>query len=477
MPDDVRNAKQALAKAAVTFGPDHRQTTRALDRLARLLAAAGRHDEAIESWQQLINVFERTAGPDDPDTLTARNNLARALTTTGRHLEAVAHWEQVTAGFERTAGPDNPNTLTARNNLARALTTTGRHLEALHLCERLLADSERLHGPDDRRTLTARNKLADSYSDAGRTQEALDLRERALADSERLHGPDDRRTLTARNKLADSYSDAGRTQEALDLRERALADSERLHGPDDRRTLTARNKLARALNVIGRHDEALDILLRIVVVQGRSVEPVLTDALGQALGYVAQIRDRLKHQPALDSPATCYRLLEAMSAHVAAGRTIEAMIVLEGLRQMAGGANSSYTEALSELTLRETAVTGAPEPCAALESPDMSFRDEDLSASEAARDVPSLDDLFASHATQVARIIGNASYELEDTDLGTSGQFRSLNLGEARRLTREAREAVNSDLIALFLKLGPPPEAAGRDHYQPVNSGGGGTRE
>ncbi|MFC9915660.1 NACHT domain-containing protein [Streptomyces sp. NPDC059862] len=100
-----------------------------------------------------------------------------------------------------------------------------------------------------------------------------------------------------------------------------------------------------------------------------------------------------------------------------------------------------------------------------------------LSRGEGARDVRSLDDLLASHAALVTRILDDAADEFEGVDLTPSSQGGTLDPDEAQHLAREAREAVNTDLIALFMKLGPPPEATGRDHYEPINSGGGGTRE
>lgn len=99
-----------------------------------------------------------------------------------------------------------------------------------------------------------------------------------------------------------------------------------------------------------------------------------------------------------------------------------------------------------------------------------------LSQDDEALGAPSPEDLLASHAALVARILDEASHELEGAEPSTSGQAHVLDPDEARRLAREAREAVNNDLVSLFLELGLPPEAAGSDDYEPVNSGGGGTR-
>ncbi|MFD3842451.1 hypothetical protein ACFWWC_40315, partial [Streptomyces sp. NPDC058642] len=96
---------------------------------------------------------------------------------------------------------------------------------------------------------------------------------------------------------------------------------------------------------------------------------------------------------------------------------------------------------------------------------------------EAADDSPWLDDLFASHAARIAEILDDTADGLEHVDLSVSHHAPTPDPDEVQRLTREAREAVDSDLVALFLRLGAPPEAIGTENAEPVNSGGGGTRE
>ncbi len=101
----------------------------------------------------------------------------------------------------------------------------------------------------------------------------------------------------------------------------------------------------------------------------------------------------------------------------------------------------------------------------------------DGASREAAIEPPSLDDLFAAHEARVAEILDDAADDLEQADVAVAHQVTTVDPGEAARLAREAREAINSDLIGLFLRLGAPPEAAGAEHGEPVGSGGGGTRE
>ena len=68
----------------------------------------------------------RLLGPDHPDTLASRNNLAYAYKSAGRLDEAIPLYEQVLADSARVLGPDHPQTLASRNNLAAAYKAAGR---------------------------------------------------------------------------------------------------------------------------------------------------------------------------------------------------------------------------------------------------------------------------------------------------------------------------------------------------------------
>ena len=165
---------------------------------------------------------ERVLGSDHPDTLTTRNNLAFAYHSAGRFDEAIELFEQVLAEQERVLGPDHPDTLATRNNLAGAYHSAGRFDEAIELYEQVLDDRVWVLGPDHPKTLTTRNNLAGAYRFAGRFGEAIELFERVLADRVRVLGPDHPDTLTTCNNLAGAYYSVGRFDDAIELLGRVL---------------------------------------------------------------------------------------------------------------------------------------------------------------------------------------------------------------------------------------------------------------
>ena len=179
---------------------------------------------AIAIGEPLAEDLGRLLGPDHPDTLNSRNSLAAAYLAAGRVDEAIPLFEQILAVRQRMLGPDDSETLVSQNNLASAYQDAGRIAEAIRLYELNLEIRERLLGSDHPSTLNSRGNLAAAYRDEGQVGKAIPLLEQTLADRERVLGVDHPDTQATRRKLATAYQDAGRAAEAVPLLERAPVD-------------------------------------------------------------------------------------------------------------------------------------------------------------------------------------------------------------------------------------------------------------
>ena len=160
----------------------------------------GLHYEAL-TLDVAVAALEGTRAPDHPDTLASRNNLAGAYREAGRLEEAIALYEQVLTDRTRVLGEDHPHTLASRNNLAYVYKRVGRLEEAIALYERVLTDRTRVLGEDHPDTLTSRNNLASAYHAAGRLTEAIMRWQAVCADCLRILGPDHPLTATVHENL------------------------------------------------------------------------------------------------------------------------------------------------------------------------------------------------------------------------------------------------------------------------------------
>ena len=217
MPQLALTLTDSVTRAGDTLGPDHPSTLASRNNLAGAYRDAGRLDDAIPLYEQILEDSTRILGPDHPDTLISRNNLASAYQDAGRLDDAIALFEQTLQDSTRVLGPEHPDTLLSRNNLAYTYQAAGRLDEAIALYEQTLEDRTRILGPEHPDTLLSRNNLAYTYQDAGRLDEAIALYEQTLEDRTRILGPHHPNTLTSRNNLASAYLAVGRSEEARKL--------------------------------------------------------------------------------------------------------------------------------------------------------------------------------------------------------------------------------------------------------------------
>ena len=202
----------------------------------------GLSNEAL-ALRGAVSVVEEVLGDDHPDTLASRGNLANAYQDAGRLDEAIPLYAEVVGDSARLLGPDHPDTLTSRNNLAYAYRAAGRLGEAIPLYEQVLADRVRVLGDDHPDTLASRNNLAGAYYSAGRLGEAIPLFEGVLADSVRVLGADHPDALASRNNLAAAYQAAGRHHEAITLFKDTLEVCEEVLSPGHPLTTRVRKSL------------------------------------------------------------------------------------------------------------------------------------------------------------------------------------------------------------------------------------------
>ena len=201
---------------------------------------------AIAVGEPLAEDLGRLLGPDHPDTLNSRNSLAAAYLAAGRVDEAIPLFEQILAVRQRTLGLGDSETLVSQNNLASAYQDAGRIAEAIRLYELNLGIREKLLGSDHPSTLNSRGNLAAAYRDEGQVDKAIPLLEQTLADRERVVGPDHPDTQATRRKLAAAYQDMGRAAEAVPLLERVSADRRPVLRSDHRVTPARPKSLAKA---------------------------------------------------------------------------------------------------------------------------------------------------------------------------------------------------------------------------------------
>ncbi len=127
---------------------DHPGTLLAMTNLGVMYREAGRRDEALALFREVVGLMKARRGPDHPDTLYALHNLAVSCSDAGRLDEAIPLFEEVVRLRKAKLGPDHPFTLASADGLAGACLDARRWSEAASAARECLEARTRKQ-PDD----------------------------------------------------------------------------------------------------------------------------------------------------------------------------------------------------------------------------------------------------------------------------------------------------------------------------------------
>ncbi|MDT7847856.1 FxSxx-COOH system tetratricopeptide repeat protein [Streptomyces justiciae] len=249
----ARERLQTLYDACLQqLGPDHGDTLRAAQYLARAYSETQDHGPSRALYEDTLNRFQRLLGDEDPDTLNSALNLAEHLRALGEHKGALALDAKTLAVQRRVLGAEHPDTLITASNLVVDLARVGRVGEAVVLGEETLDARRRVLGVEHPDTLRTATNQANRLAEVGRVGEAVVLGEETLDARRRVLGVQHPDTLLTAYNLGIRLAEAGRVEDAVDLGMETLEARRFVLGAEHPDTLATANDLAVHLWDVGR---------------------------------------------------------------------------------------------------------------------------------------------------------------------------------------------------------------------------------
>jgi CHAT domain-containing protein/Tfp pilus assembly protein PilF len=273
------------------------QEARNLYRKAADLHNAGKYDEALPSYERVLEIRERVLEPDHPDVAAPINGLAILYYYEGEYATAESLHQRALSIRERALGPNHPDVAASLNGLANLYWYKGDYAKAEPLHQRALSIREKALGAEHPSVAISLNNLALLYHSAGDFAKAETLYQRALSIKERALGPWLPSVAESLNNLGRLYRERGENAKAEPLHQRALAIWENALGPEHPNVAESLNSLASLRRNTGDyakaeplHQRALAIFEKVWGPEHTEVVASLNDlaALYLAKGDIAQ---------------------------------------------------------------------------------------------------------------------------------------------------------------------------------------------
>jgi hypothetical protein len=336
---------RALELRTTHLPPGHRDTLRAMDRLATAYKSAGQFQRAVTLFEQTVAEAKTSLGADDGETLAYTNNLAAAYHLAGKDDLALPLFEILLESGNARNGPDSVELLSVMNNLANTYQAAGKLDLAVRLFEMTLEKTRARLGPDHPGSVTTLNNLARAYEASGKFKQAVSLLEDALDKTRRAIGPDHRSTLMSMDNLARAYLTLDRIDAALPLAEQALEKRKAQFSADHPEVLASMDTVARAYEAGGQRERALPLYRQILEAARVRFGPdhlqtlISMNNLGSAylaagkvdegLSLLKQTLEKKEARLGADHPSTLSSLDSLASAYEAAGKLDQAVPLRE----------------------------------------------------------------------------------------------------------------------------------------------------
>jgi len=496
---DIQGARlleeQVLEVLSRTLPDEHGNLQAARLNLASTLKELGDLQGARALLETVVEVFSRTLPDEHPDLQVARGSLAVTIGELGDLQGARALLERVVEVFSRTLPDEHPNLQNARQNLAVTIQALGDLQDARTLFEKVFEVRSRTLPDEHPKLQDARQNLAATIQALGDLQGARALEEKVLEVRSRTL-PDEHPDLqAARLNLAITIGALGDLQGARALKERVLEVLVRTLPEEHPDLQSARLSLAATLRSLGDlqgsrvlAEEAVEVLARTLpdehpsLQAARLVLAVTLRSLGDLHGAralyekVFELRSRMlpdEHpdlQAARQNLASTLvaeysrgsagagdgegerergegreRCVELLAARFAAQRRVAQRLLLEATPREAEARCSTLAQGLGfALSLAGgmggfTASRELELPCFTLSETTRGAALGSASVMRTAAGAPEYGHLrneLASSSRRLAELAAQGT---------TSEEFRA---------TREQREALERELVALGKKLG-----------------------
>jgi tetratricopeptide (TPR) repeat protein len=222
----------ALDASRATFGAEHAEVARALDRLAGAFEDEGNLQEAERLDRDSLAMLARLGETEGKDTAQVKGDLARVLQGLGKGAEAETLYREVLAIERRLEGGRGPELAATLNNLGVLLGQRGDWAGAEPLHREALDIVRAASGPEHPDVAAGMNTLGGVLEAKGDLAGAERLYRESLAMRRRLLGPEHPDTTRSMYALAyllrangDHEGAARFGRDILALRGRALPDA------------------------------------------------------------------------------------------------------------------------------------------------------------------------------------------------------------------------------------------------------------
>jgi tetratricopeptide (TPR) repeat protein len=241
------------------LGPEARDTAVSLSNLAWLYSETRLvdPDEILALRKKALVIFEKTLGPDHPWTVLERGNLARDYATAGKYDDALTLYQQLVSQDEAHPDQLSDRVIDRETSLGGLLLTMGRMEDGLRILDKATQLCKTLQAKGDvQPAINALESLANLYQSWRMFEDAAKAAELVRAWAAKVDPKPDETAMNRLFRLGTLYKELGRLDDAKRTLEEAVRVSDTLKGDDAVKGVNPLLSLSSVYEKLGQLQEA-----------------------------------------------------------------------------------------------------------------------------------------------------------------------------------------------------------------------------
>jgi tetratricopeptide (TPR) repeat protein len=233
----------------------------------------GKYSEAIEFYEKVLEIRQRTLSADHPDLANSYNNIGLVYDNIGEYSKAVSYYEKALEIKEKTLSPNHSDLASSYNNMGLAYKNMGEYSKALSYYEKDFEISQKNLPANHPELAISYNNMGNLYDNMGEYSKALSYYEKDLEICQKSLPADHPDLATSYHNMGNVYDNMGEYSKALSYYEKALEIKQKVLPENHSSLSTSYNNIGFVYNNMGEYTKALSYFERALDIKQRSLPP------------------------------------------------------------------------------------------------------------------------------------------------------------------------------------------------------------
>ncbi|CAF1054450.1 unnamed protein product [Rotaria sp. Silwood1] len=182
----------------------------------------GDYEEALSSYKQALDIYQKSRSSDDLDLATTYNNIGQVYNNMGNYPEALSYYEKSLEIYQHSLPDDHSSLAISYNNIGLVHKNMGHYDEALKSHEKALEIEQRTLPLNHPSLATSYKNIGLVYNNMGEYSKALSFHEKALEIEQKTLPSNHPSLAISYNNIGLLYDNIGEYLKSLSFYEKTL---------------------------------------------------------------------------------------------------------------------------------------------------------------------------------------------------------------------------------------------------------------